>query len=532
MPSSRTVIEDRAPLDDEDIGLGGIVAALLRRWLTALFVFLVAIAIGVAIILFSAPRYTASTTILLDPRLGKIVGVDPSTPGFVADSSTIDSQLKLLTSQTVLSHVATTLHLDQAPEFSGSKFSLSRLFGAAPASETGADLKALENAITIKRPERTYLVEISASAATPDRAAAIANGVAEAYNADQISSRVVGARNDARFVREKREQLRKQIEDADRRIEAYKSANNIVSTDGLRSNEQQVADLTRELGTARGRVSELKARADQIAAIVRSGRFDASADALKSAAIERLRGSQADAERELAKLSQTLGPRHPAVQEAQAQVQRVRELIGAELGRLRQSADIDYRTETRNEAQLVTELDRIKRQATNSSSKLVPLRQMEREVDALRASDERFARISDTLTQQEADTPPARVISQARPPVSPSWPRRSLILGIAGAVGAFFGLGAALLRDGVSRPLLRRRTTIVTEADPHAVSARNYWDGARVAEVDPEPEEVIAPRSVVTRAAKVQTTAEVDDEDDYYRGLRLRKRPARRMVWS
>ena len=530
MPSSRTVIEDRASPDDEEIGLGGIVAAILRQWLTGLSVLLLALAIGVAIIIFSAPRYTASTTILLDPRLGKIVGVDPSTPGFVADSSTIDSQLKLLTSQTVLARVATTLHLDQAPEFSGSKFSLSRLFGTAPASETGADLKALETAITIKRPERTYLVEISATAATPERAAAIANGVAEAYNEDQVSSRVVGARNDAKFVREKREQLHKQIENADRRIEAYKGANNIVSTDGLRSNEQQVTDLTRELGTARGRVSELKARADQIAAIVRSGRFDASADALKSPAIERLRGSQADTERELAKLSQTLGPRHPAVQEAQAQVQRVRELIASELGRLRQSAEIEYKTENRNEQQLVAELDRIKRQATDSSSKLVPLRQMEREVDALRASDERFARISDTLTQQEADTPPARIISQARPPVSPSWPRRSLILGIAGAVGGFFGLGAALLRDGLSRPLVRRRTRTIVEAVPRTVSARDYWDGAHTAEVDPEPEEVIAPRPVVTRAAKVQTTAEMDAEED--RGLRLRKRPTRRMVWS
>ena len=143
----------------------------------------------------------------------------------------------------------------------------------------------------------------------------------------------------------------------------------------------------------------------------------------------------------MAKIAETLGPRHPARLEAQAQTARVRELIATELGRLRQSAEGDYQAEKRNETQLVAELDRLKKQSTDTSSTLVPLRQMEREVDALRASDERFQRIGDTLFQQEGNTPPARLIAAARPPVSPSWPRRSLILGIAGAVGLFVGLG-------------------------------------------------------------------------------------------
>lgn len=534
MPPSRTVSTARAARDPDEIGVGGIVAALLRQWLTALAVFVLAVAAGVAVIVFSSPRYTASTTILLDPRLGKIVGVDPSTPGFVADSSTIDSQIKLLTSQTVLSRVATTLHLDEAPEFSGSRFSLFHLFSPAPASETGADLMALEKAISIKRPERTYLVEISATAATPERAAAIANGVATAYNEDQISSRVVAARNEAKFVRDKREQLRKQIEEAEQRIAAYKRENNIVSTDGLRSNDQQVADLTRELGTVRGRVAEAKARSEQITMISRAGRLDASADALKSPAIERLRGSQADAERELARLSQTLGPRHPAVQEAQAQVQRVNELIGTELNRLKQSAENEYKTEKRNEAQLVADLERVKRQATDSGSKLIPLRQMEHEVDALRASDERFARINDTLTQQEADTPPARIIAEARPPVSPSWPRRSLILGIAGAIGIFFGLGAALLRDGLTNPGLLRGRTAPVAVDPPAVSARTYWDGEQAEQVDAEAAPTPVSRAVATRSSRKDAVAEAEETDDrdYYRSLRLRKRSPRRMVWS
>jgi uncharacterized protein involved in exopolysaccharide biosynthesis len=67
-------------------------------------------------------------------------------------------------------------------------------------------------------------------------------------------------------------------------VESYKSANRIVTTEGLRSNEQQVADLTKELGTARARASEAKTRLDRVQRIAKQGRVEASADALKSAA--------------------------------------------------------------------------------------------------------------------------------------------------------------------------------------------------------------------------------------------------------
>lgn len=464
---------DRAAIPRDEVGPRSYAAALWRGKFTIAGFLLGALALGVAAILLWPVRYQASASILLDPRLGKSVGADPATPGFVTDASAIDSQVKLLTSQPVLGRVAKVLRLEGDPEFMGPRWSLARLIGPAAPEQAGVDLKTLESAITIKRPERTYLVEIQASASTADKAAAIANAVAEAYNEDQISSRVVSARNESRFVAQKREELRRRIEDAERRMEAYKTQNRIVSTDGLRSNEQQVADLTRELGAARGRLSDLKARAEQIGAVAQSGRLDAVSDALKSPTIERLRGAQADAEREVAKLSETLGARHPARQEAQAQAGRIRDLIAAETRRLRQAADTDYQVEKRSEAQLVAELDRIKKQSNDVSAKQVPLRQMEREIEALRQSDERFARIGDTLAQQEADTPPARVVASARPPVSPAWPKRTLILGVAGAAGLFFGFGAALMRDGRARRPSRPSLTEATADAP--APARSYW---------------------------------------------------------
>ena len=67
---------------------------------------------------------------LIDPRLGKTVGTDPLQPGFIPDTSAMDSQVKLFTSQTVLSRVAKMADLKDVPEFNGSQRSLA----AAPAA--------------------------------------------------------------------------------------------------------------------------------------------------------------------------------------------------------------------------------------------------------------------------------------------------------------------------------------------------------------------------------------------------------------
>jgi succinoglycan biosynthesis transport protein ExoP len=106
----------------------------------------------------------------------------------------------------------------------------------------------------------------------------------------------------------------------------------------------------------------------------------------------------------------------------------------------------------------------------------VPLRQLEREVEVLRASYDRFAKIQDTLTQQESESPPARVIATARPPLSPSNPRRLVVGLLSLGGGLFLGLGLALLAEHSVRS--RHAPTLL--AEPRHVGGaparrRRFW---------------------------------------------------------
>jgi Uncharacterized protein involved in exopolysaccharide biosynthesis len=149
-PTSHATIEADPP---------GLISILWRR--KALIVATTALSLlaGIVYVAVTPPRYLASTAMLIDPRLGKTVGADPVQPGFIVDTGAMDSQIKLFTSQTVLARVAKMADLIDDPEFNGSQRSLlQRLLHPSASLDGGVDLKALEEAITIKRPERTYVV--------------------------------------------------------------------------------------------------------------------------------------------------------------------------------------------------------------------------------------------------------------------------------------------------------------------------------------------------------------------------------------
>ena len=481
----------RSARDDDSTGAvpASLLAILWRRKLTVLATLLVFLLGGIAYILVTPPRYLASASMLIDPRLGKTVGADPLTPGFVPDTSSMDSQIKLFTSETVLSRVAEMAHLADVPEFNGSQRSLlQRLLHPTPDFAGKVDLVALESAITIKRPERTYVVGIEVLARSANLAAEIANDITKAYIEDQISSRVDAARGDSSFVQDKLDTLSAQIKEAEDKVEAYKVANNIVDTSGLRSNEQQVGDLTKALGDARAKETDAKATLNQIDSMAMSGHLDAISEALKSPTIERLRQAQAETDQNVAKLATTLGPDHPELMEARSRAREVKTLIRAELKRLKLSAQQDYRVAHQYERQVAGGVDKLKAQSAGMSRAMVPLGALERNVKVLRASFDRFAQVNDSLSQQQGETPPGRVIAVARPPVSPARPKKTLVAIIAASAGVFFGLAAALFAESISPPLppryladrhpAGREPPPDSPPPPRARATRRYWDDA------------------------------------------------------
>ncbi len=121
--------------------------------------------------------------------------------------------------------------------------------------------------------------------------------------------------------------------------------------------------------------------------------------------------------------------------------------------RIEARAADDYAAERANQVQLEASIDQLKTQSNSTSMKLVPLRQLEREVEALRGAYGRFAKIKDNLTEQEAESPPARIIAVAEPALKPSSPHKAFVLFASLAIGLLVGSMAAIAQAAWAREL-------------------------------------------------------------------------------
>jgi uncharacterized protein involved in exopolysaccharide biosynthesis/Mrp family chromosome partitioning ATPase len=402
-------------------------------------------------------RYTATTQILIDPTDLRAVATDLA-PASQANDATVllvESQVRVLTSDNVLRRVIKAEALDHDPEFAGQQSWL----GGADGDGSLSALTALKRAVQVKRAERTYIVDVSVTAREPVKAARIANAIAQAYLAEQTDVRSDAARQISQSLSARLNELKERVRQAEDRVEAYKAQNNILGASGQLVNEQQLSELNNQLGMARARTAAAKARLDQVEHVhVSQEDIGSFPEAVQSQTIAALRTQYAEIMRREAEQMTSLGARHPAVIEIQAQAERLRHLIENEVHRIALSARSDYESARANEATLAGNLEKLKGNAITTNGAMVSLRELERDVAASRAVYESFlVRARETGEQERLDTKNIRVISRADPPARRSFPPSNTLLAVGALlIGVAAGTGIVVLRaagdDPASRP--------------------------------------------------------------------------------
>jgi polysaccharide biosynthesis transport protein len=228
---------------------------------------------------------------------------------------------------------------------------------------------------------------------------------------------------------------------AEDRVEAFKQRNNILGASGQLVNEQQLTEMNNQLSAARARTAAAKARFDQVQQVQLSkNEFGAFPEAVQSQTIAALRSQYAEVMRREAEQMTSLGARHPAVIEIQAEAERLRRMVDDEVHRIAISARTEYESARANEATIAANLEKLKSNAVTTNEAMVTLRELERDVQANRAVYESFlVRARETSEQERLDTKNIRVISRADIPLRRSFPPSNLLLA-AGAI--LFGLAA------------------------------------------------------------------------------------------
>jgi polysaccharide biosynthesis transport protein len=402
-------------------------------------------------------RYTATTQLLLDPSGLQIVSNDltPRPVQSEVSLAEVESQLQVALSEVVLSKVVELANLANDPEFGEARDGwLRRLLALVVSrpSESNPALKALrilQQRIDARRPEKTLVLNISVWTEDGAKSARIANATAQAYLEQESAAKAAAAqRTNASLVAQLSE-LSQQVVDADKRVEQYKVANKIVSSGGQLVNEQQLTEMNRRLVAARERTALQAARYQELERLRRDRASpDAFVELTDSATFMALRTKYAEAKQAEATALTILGPRHPGMKAAIAQVETARKLVDEEIARVARAAQSDLNRSRANEAALESNLEALKRQASETNASLVKLRELEREADSSRTVYVALlTRAKEVSEQKGLEKSNARVITHALPPPDKSNPSRVLVVGSALALGLFCGLGLGLLSE-------------------------------------------------------------------------------------
>jgi polysaccharide biosynthesis transport protein len=409
-----------------------------------------AVAIGKSL----TPKYSATAQLYVDPRELQLVDreLTPRAQDLSGLAMVVESQARLITSNNVLLQVIQNTNLDKDPEFGGASkgimASLLGLFGIE--TQTGGETKlrqmaaldSLNRHISVRKTDRSFIVDIDVWSYDPAKAAMLANALSNAYLAESRNSQATAARRATTDLSGRLKELKERLRNAENTLAIYKAENNFVGTQDTLISDQQLSASNQRLAAARALTLDAQAKYDQIEASRRaSSDGGAISEALQSPTIANLRAQYAEARKRHAELTSELGPLHPSLRQMEKQVEDLRRTVNEEVDRFAQSAKNDLTRARDYEASLNRALEAQKRQSVQMSQASVRLRELERDVEASRDVYQSFLKRSrETEEQESLNTSSARIIGEATVPQRRTFPPAVSLLAM---IGLMFGALAA-----------------------------------------------------------------------------------------
>ena len=308
----------------------------------------------------------------------------------------VDSLTEVLKSDTFALSIVNKLHLDLDPEFVGpagfigrtinwilNPFSRNKPKSASDLAKSA--LHVFESRLTIGRMGATYVIEITFQSTNPDRAAQIANTVAEAFILDQGDARYKAIGKATAWMRDRMDELRPEVLAAEHAVVEYKTQNNIVDSGGGHLiDEQQLSELNTALVKARADTVEARARLDRVSQIQNRDDLDPAAtelatiaETLRNAIIIKLRQQYLELAQREVLLSNRLGPDHLAVINISNQMREIRRSIFDEFKRIAEAYQSEYDIAKARESSLEASLAASVAGSQMTNTAQIKLRQLE-----------------------------------------------------------------------------------------------------------------------------------------------------------
>lgn len=466
------------------IGVTDVLESLRRGWRFPLYGLLIGLALATIAFVYIPTPYKSSARILVDRSVNRYLQTTKIADQPTFDEGEIGSQVYVLSSDSVIVPVVRALGLAHDKEFVG----LPRMGGArisdylgdlmrfvlksfgANSGEAADPEAALERAaaeavvkrLTVTREDVANVINVAFESGDKFKAARIANAIADTYITTSLDAKLQSTRIASHWLQERLVELKKQVADADKALEEFRTANNLKAGAGG-PNAELRASLNTQLTAAQVATAEAKSRLeriqkgslDEVTSLVEADALNNSARsgvisfALNNSDLVKLRSQYRDAAAKLAEVTARVGNKHEIAVKLRRQADDLKSAIQAEERRIADAYVNEYQVAAARETELAASAAKL----FGGSDATNELRELESTAETLRnLYNNTLQKFKETNTIETGSilVQSARVISRAAPPLAKNSKKALAVMGGSLFLCLFLGLGAAVGREWIA----------------------------------------------------------------------------------
>jgi chain length determinant protein EpsF len=351
----------------------------------------------------------------------------------------------IITSERVAQRVVRNLRLNESPQVRQQWLDETGGEGTIEQWLSGLFQRQLD----VKPSRESSVINISYRAPDPRFAAALANAFMQAYIQTALELRVDPARNYSTFFDTRAKEARETLEKAQSRLSAFQKANGIVATDErLDVENARLNELSSQLVMLQALASESASRQAQ----ANSAQGDRLSEVLNNPIVGQLKADINRGEARLQELNTRFGDNHPQVLETKANLAELRSRLDAETRKVTSGVGVTNTINRQREAEVRASLEaqrtKVLRMKAVRDEGMVIVREVE---SAQLAYQQLQQRMNQTNLESQTTQSNVNVLTQAEPPLDPSFPKIPLNVALAVFLGLLLATGTALLLEMMDR---------------------------------------------------------------------------------
>src|SRR5487761_994552 len=354
----------------------------------------------------------------------------------------IETQIKILESETLAMKTIRSIDLPRFPEFGGNPGELVTL---GPNQKEPPILGAFLGALSVIRVPNSRLIEVQFAAQDPQLAAQVVNAHLQNYIEANFKSRYDATMQASQFLSSELEELRSKMEKSEDAEVAYERQHQIWMVDASQNTTtQKLSDLSKALTDVQTQLTQKEAAFE----LAHSANAQSLTAVRESPAVQDLVKQKSGLDAKYAEALNQFGPNYPKVQRLKAQLNNVQSQLEAAKQGIIHQIDSDYRETQAREILLEHDLNRQEALADNMSQKLVQYNLLKHDADSNKELyDGLLQKLKEAGIAAGLRSSNIRVVDPALVPSTPARPQKARNILLAFLVGIVGGVGLAFLRE-------------------------------------------------------------------------------------